>query len=278
MEGRNVNLTNPIGREGRRLRDSAVWKLAVIAVLVLMLLIPLGMVRSLINERSARRTEAVRELAATWGGGQTLGGPLLSVPFVVRGQDSEGKPAQWREKAHFLPESLRIEGPVRPELRRRGIFEAVLYRANLRVSGVFARPDPQVFAGWGVAEGDVLWDEATVTVGLSDLRGVRREVRLGWDGHRLPMAPAGAQPGLWDSGLRAAVPGLLTGAGQARHRFAFDLDLGGAGELLFLPGGAVTNVALTSAWPHPSFAGAYLPERREVHPQGFTAAWSVPFF
>jgi inner membrane protein len=37
-----------------------------------------------------------------------------------------------------------------------------------------------------------------------------------------------------------------------------------------------TRVGMTSAWPDPSFIGAYLPTSREVGPKGFTARWQIP--
>ena len=36
------------------------------------------------------------------------------------------------------------------------------------------------------------------------------------------------------------------------------------------------TVALKSPWPHPSFAGSFLPRTREVSDAGFSATWSVP--
>src|SRR5881396_1931915 len=51
---------------------------------------------------------------------------------------------------------------VAPEVRARGIFELILYRATLRVSGTFA-PD---LSAWKIAPEDGLWDEAALSVGI----------------------------------------------------------------------------------------------------------------
>jgi inner membrane protein len=45
--------------------------------------------------------------------------------------------------------------------------------------------------------------------------------------------------------------------------------------LYFTPVGKVTDVRLSSAWPNPSFNGAFLPDRRRVGDTGFTANWNV---
>lgn len=259
----------------RRWRDSALFKMLVTGVLTLALLIPLVLVSSLVSERRARRDEAFREVAATWGNRQTVGGPVLSVPFRVRSTDEQGKASEWIETAHFLPETLAVTGEVVPEKRSRGIFEVVLYRSDLRFRATIARPD---FAPWPVAPQDILWDSAYLSVSVPDLRGVRRAVQVRWDGRALPLEPTGGEGDLWTSGLRVSVPGLAAEPAGRVHEVAFDLALNGSESLRFLPLGSQTSVTLKSAWPSPSFSGGFLPERRQVSAAGFQAVWNVAFF
>ncbi|HYG61548.1 MAG TPA: cell envelope integrity protein CreD [Thermoanaerobaculia bacterium] len=267
--------TAPGAPPRRPFRESVIWKLFVTGLLILVLMIPLAMVRSLIGERQARRDEAVRELAATWGTEQTLGGPLLTVPFQVRSKDDKGKETITVTSAHFLPESLRIEGRVVPERRSRGIFEVVLYRADLRVAGTFARPD---LSDWRVAPEDVLWQDAFLTVGVPDMRGIRSSVPIRWGNRELQLAPGGAESGVWASGLRVPIPDLAAGQAKDIYAFGFDLGINGSGRLMFLPFGKETTVALTSTWADPSFVGAFLPESRKVNGTGFQSKWSVSYF
>ena len=49
------------------MRNSATARLGVMAVLAIMLLVPLGWVRSIVSERASRRAEAVTEVSGTWG-------------------------------------------------------------------------------------------------------------------------------------------------------------------------------------------------------------------
>ena len=53
------------------------------------------------------------------------------------------------------------------------------------------------------------------------------------------------------------------------------IELVGTGELAFAPVGESTRVTLTSDWPHPSFAGRFLPLERTVDDTGFSAAWKL---
>ena len=54
------------------------------------------------------------------------------------------------------------------------------------------------------------------------------------------------------------------------------LELNGSQRFHLTPAGRTTQARVRSDWPHPSFAGAFLPERREITDAGFTAQWSIP--
>ena len=55
-----------------------------------------------------------------------------------------------------------------------------------------------------------------------------------------------------------------------------NLTMGGAEQFRFAPAGRQTRVAMTSDWPHPGFAGAFLPQARVISGTGFTADWDIP--
>lgn len=262
--------------EKRRLRDSTFFKLAAIGGLVFVLLIPLGMVDSLIAERQARRGQVAEEVARSWGNGQVLSGPVLTVPFHEHSRDDKGKiNSTWTSYARFLPETLDIDGVVEPERRNRGIFEVAVYRADLRWKGTFRRPD---LSAYKVQPEDVLWEDAWIAMGIPDLRGIRSGVGMSWGGRVLQLEPGGKEEGLWDTGLRTRVPGLKDGKEGDIYAFAFEVGLNGSSTLHFIPVGKQTRVSLRSDWPSPSFAGAFLPETRRVTGTGFEAVWNVSWF
>ncbi|MCO6484121.1 MAG: inner membrane CreD family protein, partial [Flavobacteriales bacterium] len=74
-------------------RRSMTCRAVVVAVLVLLLLIPLAMVESLVRAREWRKEEAVQVVGNTWGGSQTITGPVISVPYsaTVRVDLGDGK-------------------------------------------------------------------------------------------------------------------------------------------------------------------------------------------
>lgn len=261
--------------EKQTLRESVLFKMTLIAFLFVALGIPLMMVRGLIQERKQRRDQVVSEVSSTWGNAQTLGGPVLTVPYQRHTKDDKGKVTTWTHLAYFLPETLKVDGRLFPELRRRGIFEVPVYRADLHVSGTFQRPS---FAEWEVPPQDILWDRAWLSIGVPDMRGIRRNVRLVWAGRALQLAPGGGVTGLWATGLRVPVSGLAQGPERQAYPFAFDLALRGSQQLRFLPFGKQSTVVLRSSWPDPSFSGGFLPESRSITSKGFAATWSVPYF
>ncbi len=262
--------------EKRRLRDSVVIKMAIIGGLIVMLLIPLGMVGSLVSERQSRQKEVVKEVADSWGRPQVLAGPVLTVPYLVHVRNDKGVEVEPQTAwVRFLPETLRIEGAVDTERRNRGIFEVAVYRTGLHWTGTFQRPS---FEAWRVKPADVLWRDAYLSIGVPDMRGITSGVSLAWGKQTLQLAPGGSEPGLWQAGLRTPGPDLADGKPGEVYAFAFDLAVNGSEQLSFLPLGKETTVALKSTWPSPSFNGEFLPNRRTVRATGFDAAWNVAWF
>jgi inner membrane protein len=259
---------------GFTMRTSAAARLAVMGALMLALMLPLSMMRSVVGERTVRRDTAAAEIASTWGGAQTLAGVVLAVPYRYSWIDSSGR-TQWATaNACFLPQVLDVAGTVDPELRRRGLFSVVVYHARLKVSGRFGRPD---FTPVRPAADDIKWNEATVNVGIADPRGIVHRMDLVWNGQREPFVPGVADNGLALSGVQATARGLRADENSALP-FEVEIELNGTGELRFVPAGDQTSVQLTSSWPHPGFSGAPLPATRRVDATGFAATWHVPYF
>ena len=136
-------------------KHSVVFKMLVIGILILVLLIPLTMIEGVIREREDTRIYAENDIIGTWGGEPTVGGPFLTVPYIMRTKDDEGHVQEYRQLARFLPDLLEIRGSVLPETRSRGIYEVTVYNAELAISGSFKRPD---FSEWRISDGDILWD------------------------------------------------------------------------------------------------------------------------
>lgn len=232
--------------------------------------IPIASIRAVLFERQSTRSEAIDEVAAHWGGTQSIAGPFLMVPYRVI--ESAGTPEdQVRTQevvytATFLPRALEVDVSLQAERRYRGIFEIPVYRSRIVLEGEFARPD---FSGWS-ATPEVLWDRAHLAFAISDPHSVQDGARLLWDGRALEVA-AGLGAEREGSGLHAA-----TGSIQDAARFRLELELNGSAQLRVAPLGRTTSASIHGDWPEPSFQGAWLPAERRVDRAGFEARWRIP--
>ncbi|RMF01433.1 MAG: cell envelope integrity protein CreD, partial [Bacteroidetes bacterium] len=250
-------------------RKSVTLKLFVIGFLILLLLIPANMLQSLIRERESLRNSAIEEVSAKWGLAQTIGGPVISVPYTTSVIDSEGKTISRTGYAHFLPDEIVIDGELTPEQRYRGIYVVVLYQASLRINGHFG---PLNAAALQIPVGDLHWEDALFTIGISDMAGVRDAISLVLNDTSLQFGPGTVTHDIFSAG--ASVPIDLSERPD-ELRFAFNLQLNGSSTLSFLPFGKETRVSLSSPWTDPSFEGAFLPDERTVNDEGFRASWKV---
>ena len=251
-------------------RRSVTLKLVAIGFLVVLLMIPALMLGGLIGEREALRDSARREVASRWGVEQTIGGPVLSIPYVVSQATETGAVAEVTRYAHFLPDELQVEGTLAPEIRSRGIYDVVLYNAQVRLTGRFPRPDPTAL---GIPAAALRPADAFVSIGIPDMTGVEDAVRLRWADSTLEAEPGIPTSDVFQSGVH--VPVTLGSADTTGFAFDVALDLNGSGMLGFLPVGKETRVTLSAPWATPSFTGAFLPDERTVTEAGFEASWRV---
>ncbi|MFB6347505.1 MAG: cell envelope integrity protein CreD [bacterium] len=250
--------------------DSVVWKLLFIGVISVLMLIPLKLIEKVIEQRDKRRTKTEREITAKWGQSQTINGPILHVPYVTENNDSaQSSPTQY---ARFLPHNLSVTGTVKPDIRYRSIYEVVLYHADLTLRAEF---EPLQFDQVNVPRDNIRWGQAFVSVGLSDLKGIRQEVKLNWNGETVPFEPIPRSYGFFKQGLRASLPTTANWNPEEKQSVTFNLKLNGNEGIKFTPTGKNTHVKLKSSWPHPSFQGTFLPEKRQISDEGFSARWNV---
>ncbi len=254
-----------------RMRSSVGVKVTVIVLLVMILLVPAAMVKSLIREREWRRQSAIEEVSSKWGNAQTIAGPILTVPYYKVNKDKDGQTYRTTHFAYFLPDSLDISSTVKPEVRYRGIYEVVLYRSAMKLSGNF---DLKALEEYGIRTNRIYWDRITLSVGISDLRGVQDTVEFLWDGDPLPVEPGMDNDGLIGRGISIHPP-LKASAGK--HGFSMVMDLNGSEKMMFVPLGRETSVNMDSSWGSPSFTGEFLPKQRDITDDGFTAFWKVQY-
>lgn len=263
------------------MKNSITFRGIIVGVLVLLLLIPIGMVQDLIHERERRKEEATREISSKWGNAQTIQSIILTVPYVVKRnilvdkEKNEYRVSTIEKEAHFLPEQLMVNGTITPNIRYRGIYDVVVYNANLNISGTFMHPD---FKNWGYGKDDqreYKWNETKITLGISDLRGVQENVTLDWNGSSYKFKPGTAVKEMAPSGMLTHIKLENSDTSKKEYSFNIHLDFNGSNRLNFIPLGQETNIQITSPWTNPGFDGAFLPDNRKITKDGFEADWKI---
>lgn len=260
-------------------RNALSVKIVLIGVLILLLLIPLAMIRDLIRERSYTATAAIQEVQGKWSGSQLVTGPFISIPYYEEEEylyydEGVKKTGTRRTKnyLHLLPEQLEIEGNIETEQLSRGLYDVVVYKAPLTIRGKFTMPRE---LDNRIAPENILTRNATLNLGLEDLRGISEQIGIRWGDETLQFEPGIPADFILPSGVSTPLPRFAEYRGGDSVDFTIRLSLKGSQSLQFSPFGKTTSIRLASNCTTPSFTGAFLPESREVDEKGFTAAWKV---
>lgn len=295
-------VTSPLSiieRFNKWVQESIMVKLASIGFLMLILLIPGSWIANVIEERQSRSAEVITEVSDKWSGPQTLSGPVLVIPFIVKDIIDHGKEGkeirEHLEKAFFLPQSLNVKGLVSPEKLSRGLFDAVVYQSELNMTASFNAPD---FKSLSIDEALVQWQDAYMVFGISDVRGISDSLSFLVNGKPYTAEPS-SNIGIKVSSVYAAAPsnhyeqnkpahsvdgnGIVikipaVDASDVSGKVDIRLKLKGSQRLNFTPAGKSTSVRIEGPWADPSFDGEFLPEDREITSDGFQATWKVLHF
>lgn len=288
-------------------------KLIVVVLIAIALQLPLLMIGGLVAERGARLHQAARDVAESWTGPQRIAAPVLQIDYEVvyderifnaeSGKHELQQRRRW-ETAVLLAETAALTVDVETGRRWRGLFPVPVYTARMAVSGRFDL-DRLRSAAAGIEHFSRWADRGVLNVAVGDPRGIAGIPALSWRGAPLatqagsrfdafagtgPPQPTGtrtrfereiapprpptphggaATHGGGSGGVHAAVP--LGGAGSADY--AIEVIVRGSRALELLPLARATEASMRSDWPHPKFAGAFLPVSHDIDDGGFTAQW-----
>ena len=257
-----------------RLRASLLARLLATGFLVLLLQIPIIHIDSAIRERRDTRDEAAASVTRTFGGKQTVMGPMLVVPALGVTVGGDGKTIPTRTLRFILPDVLDVDTQAAIEVRRRGIFDVPVYVTPVRLRGRFELADELARAER--SELRLAWSEAQICYSLTDPRAIQDAGNMVLGGVTLPLRPGTGECGpLLSAGVHA--PLLLEPGKSPTSTLSFSnvLTVRGSQRLGFVPVGSSSSVRLQAPWTTPSFDGAFLPRRHDIDGRGFTAEWRV---
>ncbi|WP_432708340.1 cell envelope integrity protein CreD [Pedobacter sp.] len=273
MENQSTNCNGIINW----INESILFRVGIIGFLTLLLFIPSVLIQELIQERQNRQEDVIKEIADKWSGSQLVEGPVMVLPYktVIQQKETSGK-LSYEEvisNIYILPETLNINSSVKPETLHRGIYDAVVYNAQVKVKGAFSAMELQKS---GINPNQVQWDKVKVVIGVTDLKGLQNNPVIQLADQRLQVEPDFTSLKLFSHNL-IILPNLSKDKNTALT-FSYELEIRGSNALNFLQLGKTTVVKVKGEWNNPSFTGRYLPEDREVSSTGFSATWKIPFF
>lgn len=256
-------------KKAGKINQSITFKALVIGFLTIILLIPGIMIQDLIRERQDRSVETIEKINAKWSNAQTICGPVLTIPYTTTLVDANNKTVLQEHTISITPENLNIDTQLFPEERYYGIYKTILYKSEIDLSGNFDKINYQK-----TDNSTIHWEQAYLTIGVSDLRGITENISFTLDNKQYPVEAAGNYDRLMGKILVVSLNNadtLLTG--RPLH-FNCKIKLNGSSNINFIPIGKTSKVHVAGTWKSPGFIGNFSPEHT-ITENGFDANWSV---
>ena len=254
-------------------------KLLIVCGIALVMTIPALFVEDLVDERTHRAADVVKEISSHVGGQQTFLGPTLAIPYEIPAASS-GSNSKHGTYLVF-PAQGTATVKTKAEEKRRSLFKVPVFQADLNFEAAFDLTGVPAAA----PQNAVLdWSRAEFIVGVTDARGAISDGSLTIAGKTLTLTPAETAENFTlgpdaTQQLKLKLFGVRPGNVQPATQFTVTtaIRFSGAQRIALLAYGKTTRLAMQGDWPDPSFDGGFLPLSHNITPTGFTADWTVPF-
>jgi inner membrane protein len=278
---------NGKGRGIKKFTRGYTFKVLMLIALILLLLIPLSMIRSLVNERGRTAGQAESDIMEAWGKELIAAGPIVTIPgvrteeFITR-SEKEGEKVEVVKTPFTLvlsPKKLNIDAVFKTEVRRRGIFSVPLFSGVLTLDGSF---DPSAAAAGLLPNETISPGQAELVIVLSGQKGIRKINAARWGDGELFFQPGNRGHDLFSYGYRRTSGGGVNAAlprfeNDRETDFTISIEIQGGQLIRVLPIAQDTHVSIASDWPSPSFQGAFLPNESAIGEADFSASWDISY-
>jgi inner membrane protein len=264
---------NPAARSER----SPGVKLVIAVLIAVALMVPLLMIYGLLWDRQQQAQTAQASIGEGWGGQQTIAGPVIVIPYratetntVTENGKDVTRTVNTIRNLYLSPQSNQADVVIKPEKRKKAIYETVVYESQISGSADFVLPAD--IARFGVTRDALMLDRAEVRLGVSDARGLVDGNSVAVNGTPLALQPGKGLLSTGNSGTFAFVDWTAA----TPLKVDYKIGVRGLGDFKLIPRGVDTRWTVKSTWPNPSFGGDFLPAKRDVKTNGFTATYAVP--
>ena len=270
------NLQPQMPPYARRRVSPVTKKIIFLFVFTILLWIPLILIGNLINDRGKLYKQTITNIGNEWGKSQKIIAPVITISYTdtsINNKDSVSNASNTKavavvpveRKFAILPEELNATIEMKDEVRQRGIYNATVYNANVKLKGYFSAKDfPE--------DKKVL---GCVSIGLTDTKALIKinKFKIG-DMDLEAMSGTMAAP-LITNGISGQLgPEHNNTMNKEKIPFEIDIDFRGSRDISILPLGKKNHFEIKSNWKSPSFSGV-LPTERTIDNNGFSAVWEV---
>ena len=270
------NLQPQIPPYARRTVSPVTKKIIFLFVLTILLWIPLILIGNLINDRGKLYKQTITNIGNEWGKSQKIIAPVITISYTdtsINNKDSVSNASNTKavavvpveRKFAILPEELNATIEMKDEVRQRGIYNATVYNANVKLKGYFSakilKEDRKVLG--------------CISIGLTDTKALIKinKFKIG-DMDLEAMSGTMAAP-LITNGISGQLgPEHNNTMNKEKIPFEIDIDFRGSRDISILPLGKKNHFEIKSNWKSPSFSGV-LPTERTIDNNGFSAVWEV---
>ena len=261
----------------RRTVSPVMKKIVFLFIFVLVLLIPLKLIGDLIDDRGRLYNQTITNIGNEWGKSQKIIAPVITISYKdtrINNKESVSNVSNTKavtvvpveRKFAILPDELNATIEMKDEVRQRGIYNATVYNANIKLKGYFSSKD--------FPDKDV---QGCVSIGLTDTKALIKinKFKIGDMEQDLEAMSGTMAVPLITNGISGQLgPEHNSIMDKEKIPFEIDIDFRGSRDISILPLGKKNHFEIKSNWKSPSFSGV-LPTERTIDDNGFFAKWEV---
>ena len=261
----------------RRTVSPVMKKIVFLFIFVLVLLIPLKLIGDLIDDRGRLYNQTITNIGNEWGKSQKIIAPVITISYKdtrINNKESVSNVSNTKavtvvpveRKFAILPDELNATIEMKDEVRQRGIYNATVYNANIKLKGYFSSKD--------FPDKDV---QGCVSIGLTDTKALIKinKFKIGDMEQDLEAMSGTMATPLITNGISGQLgPEHNSIMDKEKIPFEIDIDFRGSRDISILPLGKKNHFEIKSNWKSPSFLGV-LPTERTIDDNGFFAKWEV---
>lgn len=280
----------PMPRETKKGTISFFVKTLLIGVLCLMLMIPLLMVKELVDTRKHESQSVKEEITSRWGQQQNVTTPILVIPYTPNKKDAE------ETELYILPRRVEATAQLDVEMRYRSIYEIPVYVAHTSMKGAWHLAD--IKQAMAEVPGEYDLSGAKISIAISDPTGYKDLVFINVNGKLLRMKSDKStdistyiyvdngesvysdeycdENGVFiNSGVQSAKFPITIGEQDEVYSFDCTLDVAGSGAFGFIGTGVSSVLKSSGNWAAPSFQGKLLPISHNITETDYSAEWKA---